>query len=265
VRFLFVAVLLLLVQPAYAAERILALTPHVCEILYAIGAGSKVVGAGAHCDYPAAAGKLPRVGNFDRINVEAALRLHPDAAVVMGGGVKGVQLLQDMGVSIVVSHPRSFEGVFDDIIRIGVLAEHAQEAEMLVASLRTRLDRVRAMKRNEIPVFYEIWADPMLTAGGPSFINNLIREAGGRNVFADIDIETPHVNVESVLRAAPEVIIVPLEGRSIEQRRTFWEGWIGKGSVRFVSIDPDLLHRPGPRLLDGLEQLQKALSQGGKK
>ncbi|OIO71281.1 MAG: cobalamin-binding protein [Zetaproteobacteria bacterium CG12_big_fil_rev_8_21_14_0_65_55_1124] len=264
-RCLLFAAALLLASPALAAERILALTPHACEILYAIGAGSKVVGAGEYCDYPVAAGKLPRVGNFDRINVEAALRLHPDAAVVMDAGVKGVETLQGMGVSIVVSHPRSFEGVFDDIIRLGVLAEHTQEAGALVASLRARLDRVRAMKRSETPVFYEIWADPMLTAGGPSFISKLIHEAGGRNVFADIDIETPHVNVESVLRAAPEVIVVPLEGRSIEQRRTFWEGWIGKDKVRFISINPDLLHRPGPRLLDGLELLQKALSQGGVK
>jgi ABC-type Fe3+-hydroxamate transport system substrate-binding protein len=180
----------------------------------------------------------------------------------MDAGVKGVQRLQEMGVSVLASHPRSFEDVFDDIIRIGALAEHAQEAETLVASLRIRLDRVRAMTRNETPVFYEIWSDPILTAGGPSFISKLIYEAGGRNVFADIDIETPHVNVESVLRAAPKVIVVPLEGRNIEQRQAFWDGYLGKGKVRFVSINPDLLHRPGPRLLDGLEMLQQALSKG---
>jgi len=153
--------------------------------------------------------------------------------------------------------------MFDDILKLGLLSGHSHEAQNLVGKLRQRLENVRAMKRSNTPVFYEIWPDPMITAGGPSFISDLIHEAGGRNVFAGIDVEAPHVNVESVIRARPEVVIVPIEGRNIEQRRAFWEGWLGKGKVRVVGIDPDLLHRPGPRLLDGLEMLQRALSRGG--
>jgi len=262
-RWLLCVLLLLSTSPAQAAERILALTPHACEMLYAIGAGSQIVGVSAYCDYPAAASKLSRVGNYAGINVEAALRLHPDMAVVLNRNVKGVEKLQEMGVRIVVSDPGSFEAMFGDITKLGVITGHTANAERLVGSLRKRLDRVRAMKPSGTRVFYELWTDPMLTAGGPSFISDLIREAGGRNVFAGIDTETPHVNVESVIRARPDVILVPLEKRNIEERRTFWEGWLGKGRVRVIAIDPDLMHRPGPRLLDGLELLQKALSRGG--
>ena len=245
-----------------AVQRILALTPHACEMLYAIGAGSQLVGGVSFCDYPAEAKKLPRIGSYERINVEAALRLKPDIAIVMSRNVVGVEMLEKMGVMILVSNPVSFETMFDDILKLGELTTHTAEAEKLVDQLRGRLQKVRFMKRSEVSVFYEVWHDPMLTAGGPSFISDLIHEAGGRNIFAGINIETPHVNVEAVIRARPEVIVIPLENRNTAERRAFWEQWLGKDKVHFAAINPDLLHRPGPRLLDGLELLQKTLSAG---
>jgi ABC-type Fe3+-hydroxamate transport system substrate-binding protein len=250
-----------MIPTAWAQERILALTPHACEMLYAIDAGPQLVGGVSFCDYPAEAKKLPRIGNYERINVEAALRLNPDVAIVMSRNVVGVEILEKMGVMIVISNPVSFETMFDDILKLGELTDRTTEAERLVDQLRDRLQKVRFMKRSEASVFYEVWHDPMLTAGGPSFISDLIHEAGGRNIFASINVETPHVNVESVIRAKPEVIVVPLEKRDIADRRAFWERWLGKGKVRFAAINPDLLHRPGPRLLDGLEALQQALQR----
>jgi len=256
--------LVLLPSLVHGAEkqRIMALTPHACEMIYAIEAGPQLVGGVSFCDYPVEAENLPRIGSYERINVEAALRLKPDLAVVMSRNVVGVEMLEKMGVMIVVSNPTSFETMFSDILNLGGLTGHTTKAEALVVQLRKRLQKIRTMKRSETAVFYEVWHDPMLTAGGPSFISDLIHEAGGRNIFADIDVETAHVNTESVIRAMPELIVVPLEKRNIADRRTFWEGWLGKGNVRFVAIDPDLLHRPGPRLLDGLELLQQALAEG---
>jgi len=242
-----------------APLRILALTPHACEMLYAIGAGAQIVGAVSYCDYPKEAESIPRVGSYVRINSESALRLKPDVAIVREQNVVGIEALKKMGVKIIVSNPVSFEKIFDDIRLLGEITGHKTEAEALTQQLNDRLQRVRDKKRSESAVFYEVWHDPIITAGGPSFINDLIHEAGGRNVFADIQIETPHVNVESVVRAKPSLIVIPLEKRNIEERQLFWEKWLGQGGVRFVSIDPDLLHRPGPRLLDGLELLQQAL------
>jgi len=264
IRLILPLLMLALLQPAPAfAQRILALTPHACEMLYAIGAGPQIAGAVSYCDYPPAAEKLLRIGSYERINVEAALRLKPDLAVVMSRNVKGIEMLEKMGVTVYVSNPGSFDAMFNDMLKLGELTEHGAEASALVAQLRERLRKVRQLPRSEVPVFYEVWTDPILTAGGPSFISDLIHEAGGRNIFADIDVETPHVNVESVIRARPEVIVIPLERRDIEDRRAFWEGWLGKEKVRFAGINPDLLHRPGPRLLDGLELLQKALQEQG--
>jgi len=258
---LLAAILLPAVATAAAQQRIVALTPHACEMLYAIGAGPQLVGGVSYCDYPAEAKELPHIGSYERINVEAALRLKPDIAVVMSRNVTGVAMLEKMGVSIVISNPTSFDTIFDDILKLGLLTGHVTEAEAVVSQLRSRLHNIRNRPRSETAVFYEVWHDPMITAGGPSFISDLIHQAGGRNIFADINVETPHVNVESVIRAKPELIVIPLERRKINDRRNFWEKWLGKGNVRFVAINPDLLHRPGPRLLDGLELLQQALQE----
>ena len=243
-----------------APLRILALTPHACEMLYAIGAGSQIVGAVSYCDYPAEANAIPRVGSYVRINTESALRLKPDVAIVREKNVVGIETLKKMGVKIIISNPVSFEGVFDDILLLGKITGHQVEAETLTQQLHDRLQQVRSKNRSDTAVFYEVWHDPIITAGGPSFINDLIHEAGGNNVFASIQIETPHVNIESVVRANPSLIVIPLEKRNIRERKQFWGKWLGK-EVRFISIDPDLLHRPGPRLLDGLELLQQALQE----
>ncbi len=247
--------------PATAAERILALTPHACEMLYAIGAGEQMVGAGSACDYPLEATKQPRVGSHERINIEAALRLHPDLVVVMSRSVAGIDQLEAMGIAVVVSDPKSFEAIFADMRKLGELTGHAAEAVSVVNHLQKRLQKVRASRKGEIPLFYEVWRDPLITVGGASFMNTLIHEAGGKNLFADVPLTAPHVSVESVIRAKPQVIVLPSKGSDLKERQQFWESWLGKGSVRFVTIDPDLLSRPGPRLIDGLEQLQRALYQ----
>lgn len=260
-RQLIILLLLLWTPNAWGAERILALSPHACEMLYAIGAARQIVGAVSYCDYPAEARALPRIGSYERINVEAALRLKPDLVIVASHNTGGVEILEKMGVNIMVSNPHSFETIFTDILTLGQLTAHNDEAASVVKQLRIRLEKVRARPRSDIAFFYEVWSDPLLTAGGTSFISDLIRQAGGNNVFAGLAVETPHVNVESVIRAKPAVIVIPLEKRDVAARQTFWEQWLGKGRVRFVTIDPDLLHRPGPRLIDGLELLQKALNQ----
>jgi len=265
-RFFYLSVLCLLPAMLSAAplQRVLALTPHACEMLYAIGAGEQIVGGVSYCDYPAAALKLPRVGNYLGVNVEAALRLKPDAAIVLNRNVNGVSQLEKMGIKIIVSNPLDFEAVFQDMLRLGRMMGHDQQAIALVKEQRQRLQRVRQQPASHIRVFYELWHDPIITAGGPSFITAMISAAGGENIFADVDLETPHVNVESVIRANPEIIIIPLEKRNIEERKAFWQHWLGKGNIRFAAINPDVLHRPGPRLIEGLELLQQALIKAEK-
>jgi len=245
---------------AMASERILALSPHVCEILYAIGAGDEVVGAVDYCDYPAAARHVPRVGNYTGINLEAALMLKPTMAIISGTSRQREQL-QALGIRVVRSAPQSVDDVLVDIRRLGRLTGHAREANALAENIQLRLDHQAKIRRKRpIRVFYEIWNDPLQTVGGKGFINDLLQRAGLINVFASIPLETPRTNLESVLRAAPDVVIIPSEHRDVAARARYWKRWLGK-DVRIIVVNPDLIHRPGPRIIDGIEALQKALEQ----
>jgi len=257
---LLVAAILLLVQPAYAAERILALTPHVCEILFAIGAGAEVVGAGEYCDYPAAVAGLPRVANHRQLYIEAALRLKPTMAVGLRGNLPGLARLKADGVRVVASNPLSLQALFADMIRLGGLTGHRQQAHAAVAGLEHRLQALHAASDASHPrVYYEIWHDPLMAAGGGSLISSVLDELGLVNIFAGVPLEGPRVNVESVLLARPDIIMLSGE-TDVQARKTFWKRWFGASPVRFVVVNADLLHRPGPRLIEGMEQLKAALS-----
>jgi len=247
------------VNSALAAERILALAPHACEILYAIGAEKEVVGAVSYCDYPEAAKQLPRVGAYNRINVEAAIALKPTMAIVLDTQTPGIKQLQQLGVKIVQSYPKQVHEVFDDIRRIGKLTGHEVQASDLADSLQHRLQQLRH-KRSSIPVFYEIWAEPLLTAGKHTFIHDVLKHLGLRNVFGDVPLEAPRVNIEAVIAAKPKIIIIPSEKRDVQQRTLFWKRWLGE-DIRIITVNPDLVHRPGPRLLDGMEYIEKTLEK----
>jgi len=255
---LLLLLLLLGCTQATAAERILALAPHVCEMLYAIGAGDEVVGGVDYCDYPEAAKHLPRVGNYTGINLEAALNLKPTMAVISGTSRQKKQL-EALGIRVVRSAPHSVADVLADIRRLGRLTGHARQAQALSSSMQQRLDRLQRSKTaRPVKVFYEVWHDPLQTVGGTGFINDLLQRAGLQNVFAGIPLETPRINIEAVLHAAPAVIIIPSEHRDVAARARFWKHWLG-ASVRIIVVNPDLIHRPGPRVIDGIEALQQAL------
>jgi len=262
--FLFTAFLLLAhlsAQPAFAAERILALTPHACEILYAIGAGDEVVGAGEYCDYPLAVRSLPRIANHRQVYVEAALRLKPSMAVGLRNNLPGMARLLADGVTLISTNPLTVQDMLNDMQRIGRLSGHEVEAQTAVQALRLRLQAMHQNQSNDHPrVYYEIWHDPLMAAGGSSLISSVLDELGLVNVFADVPLEGPRVSVESVLLARPDIIMLSSE-TDIEARKAFWHKWFGKQSPRFVIADADLLHRPGPRLIEGMEALQAALRE----
>jgi len=243
-----------------AAERILALSPHACEMLYAIGAGDEVVGAVDYCDYPEPARRLPRVGSYTGINLEAALRLKPTMAVISGTSTQQEQL-QTLGIRVIRSAPQSVEEVVADIRRLGSLTGHARQANLLAANMQQRLDRLAKIKQGKPErVFYEIWHDPLQTVGGKGFINDLLQRAGVKNVFSSIPMETPRINIEAVLHARPDVIIIPSEHRDTAARKRFWKQWLGD-DIRIIVVNPDLMHRPGPRIINGIEVLRQAMGK----
>lgn len=245
-----------------AEERTLALAPHVVEVLYAIGAESQIVGAVRYADYPPAAQALPHVGSYRAIAVESALRLRPTLAIALDRSVGGIDQLEAMGVRVEFSHPWSVRETIADIERLGRLVGRPAPALALATELRQRLAKLAASRPEKpVRVFYELWFDPLMTVGRGSFLNDALTEIGAENVFAALPFESPQVNIESVLRAAPDVIVIPGEARDVAKRARQWRDWFSHRRIQTVEAPHDLLHRPGPRLLDGMEQLQAALLQ----
>lgn len=251
--------LLAWVPSAWADPRILALTPATCEMLFAIGAGPEVVGASDGCDYPHPAQRLPRISDAQRLYVEPALRLRPTLAVAGQANLAGLAALRRAGVRVMLVHPDSVSAMLSAMLTLGRASGHGAEARKAVARLRRDLGRVaRAACRPAVPVFYEVWPHPLLTQGESSFITDALSRIGARNVFGGVEMETLRTNVEAVLRTRPRAIIVPAaSAKRLAERRAFWRRWLP--GVPVLAADPDLMQRPGPRLIRGMARLQQRL------
>jgi len=249
---------LLLALSAQAAERVLALSPHACEILFAIEAAKEVVGIASACDYPEAVRRLPVVGDFRRVNVEAALRLRPTMAVVFDRHLAGLSRLESMDVKVVESHPRSVQAVVQAIRNLGRLTGHTGSARRLAEDFAARLQAVRRRVRTPVRVFYEAWSEPLVSSGARSFITDVLRVAGAENIFGHVPVESPRVSVEAVIRARPDMILVPDMPGHVAARRQFWRRYVGD-AVPVMAMPQDLISRPGPRLIAGIEMLSARL------
>lgn len=250
------------VPAAWAGERILALAPHICEMLAAIGAGDEVVGISQYCDYPESLQHKPVIANYGRLFTEAALRLDPSMIVTFNPALTGLADLEQRGSRIVESHPQTVGDIFADMERLGRLTGHAGQAEQVIGRMRAELAAMRAAEQQPVRVFFEVWSDPLMTEGGKSFITEVLKEAGGENVFADRDTESMRLNVESVVRANPEIIVIPSRSGDIGSRVEFWRRWLPQ--VRVVAVDPDIVSRPGPRIVEGIAALRQQFG-GGKR
>jgi iron complex transport system substrate-binding protein len=255
-----------------APRRIVSLAPSVTELLFAIGAGPQVVGDTKYCNYPSAAVALPKIGGYTAktISVEAVVNLTPDLVIAGTASQKPVvEALEKLGIPVLVSAPDSFEAVYASIEQIGEVTNHAQDAAALVAQMRGRVAVVTA-KVATVPadrrpsVFWEVFDEPLTTAGPHAFIGQMIQLAGATNIFSDAREDYPQVNAEAVVERNPDVILGPttqsakLTPDLVAQR----PGWATIKAVRdgrVYLLDGDMSSRPGPRLVDALEALAKAL------
>lgn len=251
-------------------ERIISLAPSNTEVLFALGLGDKVVGVTDLCDYPEEAQEIEKVG-FVEINLEKIVDLEPDLVLYIGGTaqLEKTQTMEDLGLTVLVLAPSDIEGIFADIELVGRTTGTEDEAADLVSELRARMDevlsRVAQAKRQPL-VFYELDAtDPARpwTAGPGSFIDALITMAGGVNLGASAEMEWAQFSTEEVIAQDPEIIILGdanygVTAESVEER----PGWgvitaVKAGAI--YPIDDTLVSRPGPRIVDGLEELARII------
>ncbi len=244
------------------AKRIVSLAPHVTETLFAAGAGERLVGAVDYSDYPEAAKKLPRVGGYSKLDLEAIAALRPDLAVgwASGNAPAHIEKLRALGIPVYLSQPERIDDVAASLERYGELAGTQTVAGAAAAAFRSRLQELRARHGARPPVrtFYQIWKQPLMTVGGGQVISDVIQLCGGINVFADLKPLAPKVTVEAVLAADPEAIVASGMGEARPEWVDDWRQWPGMTAVKrdnLFFIPPDLIQRHTPRLVEGAARL----------
>ena len=249
------------------AVRIVSLAPHATELLYAAGAGDRVVGVLATSDWPPEALAKPRVGDSRALDLERILVLAPDLVVTWPFAAPAhVGALVDRGVPVFVANPATIDGIAQDLERLGTLAGTLPTAAARAALFRAQLARLADRYRGAttVRVFYEIWNVPLYTIGGHHLISEALRVCGGENVFASLSLPAPGVSVEAVLAAKPDAIIAGADGAVRPAWLDEWKRWptlpaVARGNL--FTVDANLLHRSGPRFIDGVEALCATLSE----
>ncbi|MBE3582362.1 MAG: cobalamin-binding protein [Thermoanaerobacteraceae bacterium] len=251
-------------------ERLVSLSPGNTEILFALGLGEKVVGVDDYSDYPPAAAQVPKVGGFSNPNVEKIVALKPDLVLATNMHEQAVRRLEEVGIPVAVVSPKTVEGVLESIEWIGKMTGAGEGAARLVADLRGRMQRVEAVVK-EIPrekrpwVYYEVYSDPLMTAGPQTLIGQLIELAGGRNIAYDAQTDYPEFSAEAIIERDPEVIIFPQwhgsESLTVEQvkSRRGWQEIRAVKDNRVFGVDANIVSRPGPRIVEALELLAQII------
>lgn len=253
-------------------SKIISLAPSNTEILFAVGAGSDVIGRDEFSDYPAEANSLPKVGgNMGKYNLEEIASLQPDLVLAASLNTpEQIKSLEDLKLNVfVLANPTTLDSLYANLSTVGTLTGHASDASKLVDSLKQRVKVVSdaASKVTSIPkVFYELDAtDPSKpwTAGPGSFIDTLIKMAGGLNVAAAMKSDYAQLSQEELIAANPDVILLgdAAYGVAPDQvtKRPAWGGIKAVQDNKVFTFDDNLVSRPGPRLVDGLETIFKLL------
>ncbi|MFP3090133.1 cobalamin-binding protein [Treponema sp. TIM-1] len=243
-------------------RRIVSLSPAVTEILFAIGAESQIAGVTDYCDYPPETASVPKVGGFSgaTVSVERIAALRPDL-VILSADMHGriITLLDRLSIRNFAVEPRNFSEVYQTIETLGTLTGNREKARELIAVMGEKISRARKLRGSGEPpgVFWELNDDPLMTAGGNTFISEAIRLGGGRNIFEDRPESWPTVGTEEVLLRKPAWIIAGDDhGKIVEpgalSRRPGWQGIPAVKEGRIATVNADTLYRYGPRLADAV-------------
>lgn len=251
-------------------NRIVALAPSITECLFALGLDQEVVGVTEHTNFPPQAASRPKVGSYVHLQLEAIVALRPDLVLATRDGNPREQIrrLEEMGLKVFVLDPRSLEGLFKTLLSLGELLGRREAAEALVSTMRERMESIRRSLENKPrpKVLLQVGAQPLVVAGAETLQDHLIGLAGGHNVAGSMGRGYPMLSLERAITLAPEVIIISsmADPKGAEQEKEKWKRWKEIPAVkngRVYVLDGDLIDRPSPRVVEGLEELAVVIHQ----
>ncbi len=249
-------------------QRIVALAPSITEVVFALGQEHRLKGVTQFSDFPPEAKRIPLVGSYVNLDIEKIVDLKPDLCIAIKDGTprNTVQQLDSLSIPVYAINPKNLESVMETVIEIGKLLGVPGKAKLLVDNMHSRIERVKSLvsKTDYRPkVFFQIGTSPIVSVGTNTFINELITLSKGQNL-ADGPVSYPRYSKEQVLALAPEVFIITsmTRGEVFEKVKADWSRWNYLPAVRdkrIYLVDSNILDRPTPRLVDGLELLVKII------
>jgi iron complex transport system substrate-binding protein len=253
-----------------ATQRFISLSPAATEILFALGLKDEIIADTTFCNFPEEAKKLPKVGTFSEPNIEKILSLKPDIIFTTGlEQAPSVARLQSLGLKVIVSDPKNTFEFFASIMQIGKATSREEAAGLLIETMQKRIDAVKSqvamIPQDKRPkVFIEIWYDPIMTAGPNSIVNEILTIAGANNIAYDTNRPYSRFSAEAIIQRNPDVIILGYMAKKntkdLVSKRLGWKNINAIKNNRVISdIDPDLILRPSPRIVEGIEEIYKHL------
>ena len=248
-------------------QRIVSLSPSTTEILFALGAGDRVVGVTSYCDYPEEAKKVEKIGDYDEPNMELIRKVQPD--VVLAGYVKEetAEALEKMGIPVIITEAEDFDTIYHSIKLVGEITGTAAEAEAIINGMKSKIAEIEAKTKDKGKprVFYLVWKDPLFTAGSKTFINDVIKAAGGINVAEKVE-GWANYSAEEMIKDNPDMLIAALHSTDEGMTREDLSGdrlfslleCVKQGRV-YIMPDDNIISRPGPRIVQAIEDMSKVL------
>ena len=248
------------------ALRVIAMSPHATELVYAAGGADRIIAAVDYSDYPEAAKRLPRVGSNRQIDMERVAALKPDLIVVWlhGSSERQIEQIRALGIPMFHSEPKKLADIPDSLDRIGKLMGTDKVADAAAADLRKQLAALAARYagRPKVRMFYQVWDKPLYTLNGGHIVSDAVRLCGGENIYAAMKVTAPVVSFESVLGEDPEAIVSTGERSKEDGGVSVWRPYGTMTAVRrdnLFKLDGNLLNRAGPRMVAGAAALCEKL------
>ncbi|WP_234418427.1 cobalamin-binding protein [Dongshaea marina] len=241
-----------------APERIISLTPHITELLYDVGAGKQLIAVDSASDYPPQVKSLPKVANYQSINVEKILALNPDLIVAWKPAQQRLlEPLKAFHIPIIYSDPTTLDSLGSELKKLGKQTGHPRQGELAANRYQQQLSALRAsyQHRTAVQALYLMEGVPLTTVAADSWISQELKLCGADNIFKDAITPYPQISEEQVLQRNPKMIIV---GSHSSKSLALWKQWPEIAAVKagqLYRVDPDLLSRLTPRSLKGIEAL----------
>lgn len=245
-------------------KRIVSLAPNLTENIFAVGAGDRLVGVTTFCNYPEQAKEIAKVGDTMSPNIETIIAIKPDVVMISTASQieAFMKTLEANSIAVYVTNPTSLNGVFQNLKQLGELLGTQDQADKLVTDLEQRVDATNPPDAYQImphpKVFVQISKEPLFTIGKQSFLTEIVARAGGHSVTADVDSAYPKLSKETASALNPDIIILSDSEDNREANDVFKNSPAVKNG-RIYKVNADILSRPGPRLVDALEQISKSL------